>query len=147
MFIFHPTMPVFMQNGWMQPEVCLKSRRNILNCCLNAAAFLQIREIFLTLANYFGHDFLFQNGKLMKKREALQIYLQSVAICAFCPLGRLPAVFMPQLLENYHFNQFLRDKFRAAASLWGMLKVFSVEFKGVTDAQDKCSNLSGKYIP
>lgn len=86
-------------------------------------------------------DFLFQNGKLMKKREILQMYLKSVVICAFYPLGILPAIFMPQLLKNYGFNQFLRETFRATASLWGTLKVFSAEFKS-----HQCS-LSSKYIP
>lgn len=57
MFIFHPTVPVVMQKVCTKPEVCLKSRRNILNCCSNSAAFLQVWEIFLTVVTYFGQDF------------------------------------------------------------------------------------------
>lgn len=65
----------------MQPEVCLRSRRNVLNCCLNSAEFLQIREIFLTVPNYFGHGFLFQNSKLMKKRETANLFEISGYLC------------------------------------------------------------------
>lgn len=48
----------------------MESHRNVLNCCLISAALLQIQEIFLAVANYFGHEFLFQNYKLMKRNSA-----------------------------------------------------------------------------
>lgn len=45
-----------------------------------------------------------------EEKETVEMYLNSAVICAFRPLERLAAVFMPQLLKSYHFNQFLKER-------------------------------------
>lgn len=69
MFILQPTVAVVMRKGCTQPEVCLKSRRNIFNCCLNSAVFLQVWEIFLTVFNYFGQDFFFISERQVNEEK------------------------------------------------------------------------------